>query len=58
MSRTNRGEKGSGYEYWKSLHPKWKSVDWCPGKDSKKITSKYIRRKTKQDLKNKENNEE
>jgi len=50
MSRTNRGNRDN-FEYWKSRHPKWKSVDWYPGKESKKITSKYIRRKIRENLK-------
>lgn len=44
MSRTNRGEKGSGYEYWSRRS---KGLGWYtkPGRKAKKFTTKISRAK-------------
>lgn len=48
MSKTNRGNKGPGYEYWSKRNYK----DMIrPGKTSKKITVRAERRKNKEKLK-------
>lgn len=44
MSRTNRGSKGSGYEYGSRRYTAY-FLD--PGKDSKRRTNKYDRREAK-----------
>lgn len=53
MSRTNHKTKGAGYEYWKSRCPK---ADWLakPGRETKKLTIRILRRKNKQDIKREE----
>ena len=50
MSRTRRGSKGGGFDYWKSLHPKFACMK--PGgsgsANSKKLTSRRSRRAQRQ----------
>ena len=47
MSRTNRGSKGDGYEYWSR---RYKHYGWFndPGEDTKRFTKRYERRQDKQ----------
>lgn len=52
MSRTRKGGKGSGHEYW-SRRP-FKGVIADPGRVTKKITHKMERAQAKQALKEKE----
>ena len=47
MSRTNKGDKGSGYEYWSRRNYKW-CTD--PGRSNKKITNRVERRKSRQSV--------
>ena len=47
MSRSTKGAKGAGYEYWSRRNYK----DMIrPGRDSKKVTNRHARRKGKQSL--------
>lgn len=43
MSRTKKGSKGGGYEYW-SRRPNKGHSQWHPGKKAKKITHRAERR--------------
>jgi len=45
MSRTNRGEKGPGYDYWTSRLPG--PCGMIPGRQTKKWTARHERRKDK-----------
>lgn len=47
MSRSNKGGKGPGYEYWKSRCPK-KKMEWHPGRETKKYTHKVERQENKE----------
>jgi len=47
VSRTNKGEKGPGYEYWSRRHPDY-FLD--PGKYSKRLTKRYERREATEDI--------
>lgn len=47
MSRTNRGEKGPGHEYWSRRSDEY-FMD--PGKDAKKRTHRGERRQAKEDI--------
>lgn len=47
MSRSYRGGKGPGYEYWASRSNK-KGIEWHPGKKSKKFTHKQERQRGKE----------
>lgn len=47
MSRTKRGGKGPGYEYWSRRCPTF-FLD--PGKESKRLTKRYERRQAKADI--------
>lgn len=49
MSRTKRGEKGPGYDYWSRRHP-GNGIDGY-GKPIKKLTHKYERQLSKRELK-------
>lgn len=58
MSRTIRGEKGPGYEYWKSRLHRYGEI---PGPRTKRITNRRERHIEKQELQklaNKINREE
>lgn len=46
VSRTLKGSKGSGYEYWKSRFHDYYS-EGRPGRYTKKLTHKYERRQAK-----------
>lgn len=47
MSKTIRGGKGPGYEYWGSRHPALTE----PGKFTKQQTARYERREAKEEIK-------
>ncbi len=46
MSRTNKGSKGPGYDYWKSRMP---GDEAAIGSEMKQRTARYERRKGKQE---------
>jgi hypothetical protein len=48
MSRTYKSTKGPGYEYWKTLIRKFITT---PGRATKQITNRILRRKIRHDLK-------
>ncbi|MEN6367612.1 MAG: hypothetical protein ABFC88_12415 [Thermoguttaceae bacterium] len=48
MSRTKKGSKGSGYEYWGRRPAKVRYPD--PGRETKKITHRQERAAKKRDL--------
>lgn len=48
MSRTNRGDKGPGYDYWSRRHPSNGIAGY--GKPIKKQTHKYERQKGKDEI--------
>jgi hypothetical protein len=48
VSRTKRGEKGSGFEYWGKRPSKIRFAD--PGPENKKITHKQERAEKKRKL--------
>ena len=50
MSRTKKGSKGSGWEIW-SRRADSKCSGFANGWWSKRVTSKYERRKAKKDVK-------
>lgn len=43
MSRTNKGSKGPGYEYWGRRYSKHEAWGRSPGEYAKKLTHKYER---------------
>ncbi len=49
MSRTEKGSKGPGFEYWKSRHPKMDRPGGKGNDNTKRMTNRYERRKAKQD---------
>jgi hypothetical protein len=49
MSRTKRGEKGAGYDYWKSRCNNYHAED-KPGRFTKRLTHKEERRKAKGEM--------
>lgn len=49
MSRTHKGSKGPGYEYWSKRHPR--SDDLPVGKVGKKLTHRYERRQANDEVK-------
>jgi hypothetical protein len=55
MSRTERGSKGPGYEYWSRRHP---NSPMEPGKDSKRKTHRYERRQANDEIRDYEDEEE
>lgn len=46
MSRTNRGSKGPGYEYW-SRRP---TLDWNIGAEAKRFTHRAERREGEEEI--------
>lgn len=50
MSRTRKGSKGHGHEYW-SRRPHSNSCGCLPGKLSKKLTHKAERQESKRETK-------
>lgn len=48
MSRTKKGSKGPGYEYWSRRPAKMKYPD--PGRETKRITHRQERAVCKRDL--------
>lgn len=47
MSRSNRGSKGPGYEYWAS---RWHPGGELPGRFTKQKTHRFERRNAKEEL--------
>jgi len=47
MSRTNKGSKGSGFEYWSRRPTKYRFAD--PGKDTKRNTHRLERQEGKRE---------
>lgn len=47
MSRTQRGDKGPGYEYWSRRYPHY-FLD--PGESSKRLTKRYERRQANEEI--------
>ncbi len=45
MSRTSKGQKGPGYEYWQTRISKWRC---SPGSWTKRATNRILRRTRKQ----------
>ena len=53
MSRSYRGSKGPGYEYWKS---RWKTHGETPGRFTKQKTHRFERRIAKKEVRDAEGN--
>ena len=54
MSRTNRGEKGGGHEYWSRRYPWYLN----PGKKSKRLTKRLERRQAKKEIRDEQEDQE
>ena len=50
MGKTVKGSKGAGYDYWSKISNSEGKYTQCPGKLSKKIKRRKVRRQAKKEV--------